>query len=74
MTRKKLPLFDRALLGPADLGSRDVPLRIAPDGALHYLPYELLDDPIAPGAPLVERTAATRRAFSRGSGWWIFIL
>lgn len=54
-----LAALSRALLGPADLAGRDVPLRIAPDGALHYLPFELLDDPVAPGAPLVERTAVS---------------
>jgi CHAT domain-containing protein/Tfp pilus assembly protein PilF len=47
--------LSRKLLKPADLSPEDAPLRIAPDGALHYLPFELLDDPLASGVPLVER-------------------
>lgn len=54
-----LATLSRVLLRPADLSGRDVPLHIAPDGALHYLPFELLDDPAAPGTPLVERTAVS---------------
>ncbi|HEX6901512.1 MAG TPA: CHAT domain-containing tetratricopeptide repeat protein [Thermoanaerobaculia bacterium] len=34
-------------------------LRIAPDGALHYLPFEILEDPAVPGRPLVERVAVS---------------
>ncbi len=52
--------LSRALLGgagplPRDGGS----LRIAPDGALHHLPFELLEDPAAPGVPLIERMAVS---------------
>lgn len=54
-----LGMLARALLGPADLSARDARLEIAPDGALHYLPFELLDDPVAPGAPLVERATVS---------------
>jgi tetratricopeptide (TPR) repeat protein len=46
--------LSRLLLGPAGpLPRGDAPLRIAPDGALHYLPFEIL--PI-PGGLLVERS------------------
>jgi tetratricopeptide (TPR) repeat protein len=45
--------LSRLLLGPAgSLPRGDAPLRIAPDGALHYLPFEIL--PVA-GGLLVER-------------------
>jgi tetratricopeptide (TPR) repeat protein len=44
----------RALLGAAGpLPPGDEPLRIAPDGALHYLPFEILP---VPGGLLVERS------------------
>jgi tetratricopeptide (TPR) repeat protein len=47
--------LSRRLLEPAGaLPQGDEPLRIAPDGALRYLPFELLEDPRHPGAPLVE--------------------
>lgn len=47
--------LSRALLGSADPLPRDgEQLHIAPDGLLHYLPFEILEDPAAPGAPLVE--------------------
>jgi tetratricopeptide (TPR) repeat protein len=50
-----LAALARTLLGPA--GPLTAPLRIAPDGRLRYLPFELLDDPQRPGAPLVDRMA-----------------
>jgi len=47
--------LSRVLLGQAgSLPRGNEPLRIAPDGALRYLPFELLEDPRRPGAPLVE--------------------
>ncbi len=52
--------LSRVLLAPAwPLPRGEAPLRIAPDGALHYLPFELLEDPAAPGRPLVERAAVS---------------
>ncbi len=52
--------LSHALLGPAGpLPGEGGPLRIAPDGALHYLPFELLEDPAAPGAPLIETMAVS---------------
>lgn len=50
--------LSRVLLGAARALPKDgEPLRIAPDGALRYLPFEILEDPAHPGEPLVERTA-----------------
>lgn len=52
--------LSRVLLGAARPLSRNGgPLRIAPDGALRYLPFELLEDPANPGVPLVERRAVS---------------
>jgi tetratricopeptide (TPR) repeat protein len=34
-------------------------VRIAPDGLLHYLPFEILDHPASPGIPLVEQAVVT---------------
>lgn len=51
--------LSRSLLedaGPLPEGQR---LRIAPDGLLHYLPFEILEHPAAPGAPLVDRVAVS---------------
>jgi CHAT domain-containing protein len=46
--------LSRLLLGPTGpLPRGDAPLRIAPDGALHYLPFEILP---VPGGLLVERS------------------
>lgn len=47
--------LSRRLLEPAGALPRgDEPLRIAPDGALRHLPFEILEDPRHPGEPLVE--------------------
>lgn len=55
-----LATLSYVLLGPVrSLPRDDAPLRIAPDGALHYLPFELLEDPAVPGEPLVERMAVS---------------
>lgn len=55
-----LKALSRVLLGAARPLSRNGgPLRIAPDGALRYLPFELLEDPANPGVPLVERRAVS---------------
>lgn len=52
--------LSRVLLAPArPLPRGEEPLRIAPDGALHYLPFEMLEDPAVPGRPLVERAAVS---------------
>src|SRR5215203_818734 len=52
--------LSRVLLGAArPLPRGDAPLWIAPDGALRYLPFELLEDPVSPGQPLVERVAVS---------------
>jgi CHAT domain-containing protein/Tfp pilus assembly protein PilF len=50
-----LTALSQTLLGNA--GPLREPLRIAADGRLRYLPFELLADPAAPGKPLVERAA-----------------
>lgn len=47
--------LSRALLGSTGPLPRDgEQLHIAPDGLLHYLPFEILEPPAAPGAPLVD--------------------
>ncbi len=52
--------LSRRLLDPAGALPRgDEPLRIAPDGALRHLPFEILEDPRHPGSPLVERSTVT---------------
>jgi CHAT domain-containing protein len=47
-------LSRRLLQAAGALPRGDEPLRIAPDGALRHLPFELLEDPRHPGSPLVE--------------------
>jgi tetratricopeptide (TPR) repeat protein len=55
-----LAALSRMLLRDArPLPRRDAPLRIAADGVLRYLPFELLEDPAVPGVPLVERLAVS---------------
>lgn len=52
--------LSRVLLGSVRALPRDgEPLWIAPDGALRYLPFEMLEDPAALGEPLIERTAVS---------------
>lgn len=52
--------LSQALLGKADrLPRRGEQLHIAPDGLLHYLPFEILEDPAAPGMPLVEQAVVS---------------
>lgn len=52
--------LSRLLLAPVrSLPKGEERLRIAPDGALHYLPFEMLEDPAVPGRPLVERVAVS---------------
>jgi tetratricopeptide (TPR) repeat protein len=51
-----LAALSRTLLGPAAPLSAG-PLRIAADGPLRYLPFELLPDPAAEQSPLVDRLA-----------------
>ena len=58
-----LTALSRVLLGAAGTLPRGgEPLRIAPDGALRYLPFEMLEDPADPGEPLVERMAVSYSA------------
>lgn len=52
-------LLSRSLLGDAGPIPEGQRLRIAPDGLLHYLPFEILEHPEAPGAPLVDRVAVS---------------
>ena len=47
-------LSRRLLQAAGALPRGDEPLRIAPDGALRHLPFEILEDPRHPGSPLVE--------------------
>lgn len=60
---KDLALLSRALLADAGplgpLEGEGARLRIAPDGLLHYLPFEVLEHPAAPGAPLVDRATVS---------------
>ena len=52
--------LSRRLLEPAGALPRgDEPLRIAPDGALRHLPFEILEDPRHPDVPLVEGSTVT---------------
>jgi tetratricopeptide (TPR) repeat protein len=52
-------MLSRSLLGGAESIPEGKRLRIAPDGLLHYLPFEILEHPGAPGAPLVDRVAVS---------------
>ncbi|HJX29188.1 MAG TPA: CHAT domain-containing protein, partial [Thermoanaerobaculia bacterium] len=52
-------LLSRSLLGDAGPLPEGRRLRIAPDGLLHYLPFEILEHPEAPGAPLVDQAAVS---------------
>lgn len=52
--------LSRALLGSAGrLPRHGEQLHIAPDGLLHYLPFEILEHPEAPGVPLVEQAVVS---------------
>jgi len=52
--------LSRALLGSAGpLPRNGEQLHIAPDGLLHYLPFEILDHPAASGALLVDRATVS---------------
>ncbi|HEX7186023.1 MAG TPA: CHAT domain-containing tetratricopeptide repeat protein [Thermoanaerobaculia bacterium] len=44
-------------------------LRIAPDGALHYLPFELLEDPGRPGEPIVARVTTSYLPSGSALAW-----
>jgi tetratricopeptide (TPR) repeat protein len=50
-------MLSHSLLGDAGSIPEGRRLRIAPDGLLHYLPFEILEHPEAPGAPLIDRVA-----------------
>lgn len=64
----RLARLSKALLGPA--GEIDVDeLRIAPDHALRYLPFELLGDPGDPGEPLLESAAVSYLPSGSALGW-----
>ncbi|HYG64533.1 MAG TPA: CHAT domain-containing tetratricopeptide repeat protein [Thermoanaerobaculia bacterium] len=65
-----LAALSRALLGPAGRlpeGSRE--LRIAPDGALRYLPFEILEAPGDPGPPLVSRVRTSYLPSGSAMAW-----
>ncbi len=54
--------LSQVLLGQAEdlpRPPRDTPLRIAPDGALRYLPFELLENPRDRSVPLVESSTVS---------------
>lgn len=61
----RLARLSRTLLGPAG-EIREGEVRISPDGALRYLPFELL--PVA-GTPLVERAATSYLPSGSALGW-----
>ncbi|MEM7356238.1 MAG: tetratricopeptide repeat protein, partial [Acidobacteriota bacterium] len=57
---ERLRRLARALLPDSTIEAHDSSLRIAPDGALHYLPFEILPSPVGDlPAPLVERFEIT---------------
>jgi len=56
---KAVARLSRALLGSADLPRHGEQLHIAPDGLLHYLPFEILEHPTEPGVPLVEQAVVS---------------
>lgn len=61
----RLARLSKILLGPAgEIGGGEV--RIAPDGALRYLPFELLS---VSGSPLVERAATSYLPSGSALGW-----
>jgi tetratricopeptide (TPR) repeat protein len=65
----RLARLSKTLLGPAG-EIRESEVRIAPDGALRYLPFELL--PVSgtiAGAPLVERAATSYLPSGSALGW-----
>jgi tetratricopeptide (TPR) repeat protein len=63
-----LARLSQTLLGPAgELGGGEV--RIAPDGALRYLPFELLPVPGSPGTPLVEHNATSYLPSGSALSW-----
>ncbi|HEX3128171.1 MAG TPA: CHAT domain-containing tetratricopeptide repeat protein, partial [Thermoanaerobaculia bacterium] len=61
----RLARLSKTLLGPAG-EIREDHIRIAPDGALRYLPFELLT---ASGEPLVERAATSYLPSGSALGW-----
>jgi tetratricopeptide (TPR) repeat protein len=70
----RLARLSKTLLGPAgeigDIGDiGDGELRIAPDGALRYLPFELLSDPASPETLVVERVATSYLPSGSALGW-----
>jgi tetratricopeptide (TPR) repeat protein len=61
----RLARLSKVLLGPAgEIGNNE--LRIAPDGALRYLPFELLT---VSGTPLVEQAATSYLPSGSALGW-----
>lgn len=61
----RLARLSKTLLGPAG-EVREDEVRIAPDGALRYLPFELLT---ASGTPLVDRAATSYLPSGSALGW-----
>lgn len=65
-----LASLSRTLLGGAGtLPEGGGELRIAPDGALHYLPFELLEHPGRPGEPVVARTTTSYLPSGSALAW-----
>jgi tetratricopeptide (TPR) repeat protein len=62
----RLARLSKTLLGPAG-EIRESEVRIAPDGALRYLPFELL--PVSSDTPLVERAATSYLPSGSALGW-----
>ena len=68
----RLARLSRVLLGPArgigDMGDPSE-VRIAPDGSLRYLPFEILADPGSPGALLLDRAPVSYLPSGSALGW-----
>lgn len=65
-----LAALSRQLLGPiGSLPSSPSRLIIAPDGPLHYLPFELLEEPGSPGSLLLERAAVSYLPSASARAW-----
>jgi tetratricopeptide (TPR) repeat protein len=62
----RLARLSKTLLGPAG-EIRESEVRIAPDGALRYLPFELLS--VSSDTPLVERAATSYLPSGSALGW-----
>lgn len=61
--------LSRRLLGPLDEPPAAATLRIAPDGRLRYLPFELLACPGAPGSQVVDHCAVSYLPSASALAW-----